>query len=57
MYIDFVPNRSSPPAVLLRQAIREGKKTRKVTVANLSDWPEDQVSSKRPAHGLRMLSQ
>src|SRR5216684_2391037 len=47
MYIDFVPNRSSPPAVLLRQAIREGKKIRKVTVANLSDWPEEQVSSLR----------
>jgi transposase len=47
MYIDFVPNRSSPPAVLLRQAIREGKKIRKVTLANLSDWPEEQVSSLR----------
>jgi transposase len=47
MYIDVVPNRNSPPAVLLRQAIREGKKIRKVTVANLSDWPEEQVSSLR----------
>src|SRR5260370_8774284 len=47
MYIDVVPNRSSPPAVLLRQAIREGKKIRKVTLANLSDWPEEQVSSLR----------
>jgi transposase len=47
MYIDIVPNRNSPPAVLLRQAIREGKKIRKVTVANLSDWPEEQVSSLR----------
>jgi len=47
MYIDVVPNRSSPPAVLLRQAIREGSKIRKVTLANLSDWPEKQVSSLR----------
>ena len=47
MYIDVVPNRSSPPAVLLRQAIREGSKIRKVTLANLSDWPEEQVSSLR----------
>jgi hypothetical protein len=47
MYVDVVPNRSSPPAVLLRQAIREGKKIRKFTVANLSDWPEEQVSSLR----------
>ncbi len=45
MYVDIVPNRNSPPAVLLRQAIREGKKIRKVTVANLSDWPEERVSS------------
>ena len=47
MYIDVVPNRSSPPAVLLRQAIREGGKIRKVTLANLSGWPEEQVSSLR----------
>lgn len=47
MYIDVVPNRSSPPAVLLRQAIREGSKIRKVTLANLSDWPQEQVSSLR----------
>jgi hypothetical protein len=47
MYIDIVPNRNSPPAVLLHQAIREGKKVRKVTVANLSDWPEEQVASLR----------
>ena len=47
MYVDIVPNRNSPPAVLLRQAIREGKKIRKVTVANLSDWSEEQVASLR----------
>src|ERR1700757_2466806 len=45
MYIDVVPNRNSPPAILLRQAIREGKKVRKVTLANLSDWPEEQLAS------------
>jgi transposase len=45
MYVDVVPNRNSPPAVLLRQAIREGKKIRKVTLANLSDWPEEQLAS------------
>ena len=47
MYIDVVPNRNSPPAVLLRQATREGKKIRKVTLANLSDWPQEQVDSLR----------
>lgn len=47
MYIDVVPNRNSPPAVLLRQAVREGKKIRKVTLANLSDWPQEQIDSLR----------
>jgi transposase len=47
MYIDVVPNRNSPPAVLLREAVREGKKTRKRTLANLSDWPQEQVETLR----------
>lgn len=47
MYIDVVPNRNSPPAVLLRQSIREGSKIRKVTLANLSDWPAEQVDNLR----------
>jgi hypothetical protein len=45
MYVDVVPNRNSPPAVLLRQVVSEGKKIRKITLANLSDWPEEQVAS------------
>jgi Transposase DDE domain len=45
MYVDVVPNRNSPPAVLLRQVVREGKKIRKITLANLSDWPAEQVAS------------
>jgi hypothetical protein len=43
MYIDIVPNRSSPPAVLLRESWREGARTRKRTLANLSSLPMDQV--------------
>ena len=39
MYIDIVPNRNSPPAVLLRESYREGNKVRKRTVANLSSLP------------------
>ena len=39
MYIESVPNRNSPPAILLREGWREGKKTVKRTLANLSDWP------------------
>jgi hypothetical protein len=36
MYIDIVPNRRSPPAILLRESFREGKKILKRTIANLS---------------------
>jgi transposase len=43
MYVERVPNRASRPAVLLREAWREGKKIRKRTVANLTDWPEEKV--------------
>jgi len=47
MYIDIVPNRSSKPAILLRTATREGKKIRKKTIANLSDWPMEKVEALR----------
>ena len=43
MHIDIVPNRSSPPAVLLRESFREGGKVRKRTLANLSALPMEQV--------------
>ena len=36
MYIDIVPNRNSPPAILLRESIREGQRIIKRTIANLS---------------------
>jgi transposase len=47
MYVERVPNRGSPPAVLLRQAWREAGKIRKRTLANLSHWPGDRVESLR----------
>lgn len=40
MYIDRVPNRNSPPAILLRESYREGGKSKKRTLANLSALPE-----------------
>jgi len=40
MYITRVPNRESPPAVLLRESYREGGKVKNRTLANLSSWPE-----------------
>jgi len=39
MYIEAVPNRGSPPAIVLRQSLRENGRVRKRTLANLSDWP------------------
>jgi len=47
MYVETVPNRNSPPAILLREAWREGKKIRKRTLANLSDWPETRIENLR----------
>jgi Transposase DDE domain len=49
MYIESVPNRNSPPAILLRESYRDGAKIKKRTIANLSDWPTDLVE------GLRTL--
>jgi len=39
MYIESVPNRSSPPAILLRESFRQDGRVRKRTLANLSAWP------------------
>ncbi|HEV1992429.1 MAG TPA: IS1634 family transposase [Candidatus Dormibacteraeota bacterium] len=49
MYIEAVPNRNSPPAILLRESYRVGGKVKKRTLLNLSDWPSDLVE------GLRAL--
>ena len=43
MYIDMVPNRRSPPAYLLRESVRNGKRVLKRTIANLSSLPPDQI--------------
>jgi hypothetical protein len=47
MYIESVPNRSSPPAILLRESYREGGKVRKRTLCNLSDWPHAHIEGLR----------
>ncbi len=43
MYVDIVPNRNSPPAILVRESWRVGKTTKKRTLLNISDWPMDKV--------------
>src|SRR3954465_7665747 len=47
MYIESVPNRNSPPAILLRESYREGGKVRKRTLCNLSDWPTATIEGLR----------
>jgi transposase len=47
MYIDVVPNRKSPPAVLLREDHRDGKRKVKRTLANLSALPPEAIAALR----------
>ncbi|MGI0480472.1 hypothetical protein ACN4EE_06745 [Geminocystis sp. CENA526] len=49
MYIEKVPNRNSPPAVLLRESYREDGKVKKRTVANLSKLSDDVIESMKLA--------
>jgi transposase len=44
MYIERVPNRNSPPAILVRTSHREGDKIIKKTLANLSGLPEEIIA-------------
>ena len=48
-YVESIPNRNSPPAVLLRQAWREGKRIRRKTIANLSKLPPASI------HAIRII--
>jgi hypothetical protein len=45
MYVARVPNRGSPPAVLLRESYRVGNKVKTRTLANLSRWPEARIEA------------
>jgi len=47
MYIESVPNRNSPPAILLRESYREDGKVKKRTLLNLTDWPTELVEGFR----------
>jgi len=43
MYIATIPNRNSPPAILLRESYREGGKVRTRTLSNLSHLPPQAI--------------
>jgi transposase len=52
MYIDIIPNRKSPRAILLRESIRQGKQVQKRTIANLSHWAPERIQAmKRTLRG------
>src|SRR5258705_5795124 len=65
MYVERIPNRNSPPAVLLRESYRDGERIRKRTLANLSGWSDERIERLRrvlrddapagQADGLTML--
>ena len=56
MYVAVVPNRGSPPAILLRESYREAGKTKNRTLANLSRWPAERVEQLRAVlRGDRLL--
>lgn len=49
MYIATIPNRNSPPAILLRMGFRKDGKVKTVTLANLTHWPTERVEALRRA--------
>jgi transposase len=49
MYVAAIPNRNSPPAVLLRESYREGGKVKSRTIANITHLASDQIEALRYA--------
>src|SRR2546430_15562608 len=47
MYVAIIPNRGSPPAILLRESYREAGKIKNRTLANLSRWPAERIEHPR----------
>jgi transposase len=47
MYVAEIPNRDSPPAILLRESYREGRQVKTRTLANLSALPREAVEAVR----------
>ena len=47
MYIAEIPNRTSPPAILLRESFRQDGRVRNRTLLNLSSWPKARIGALR----------
>src|SRR6266403_817464 len=57
MFVARIPNRNSPPAILLRESYRAGDKIKSRTLANLSHWPADRINAlRRVLKGEEMVS-
>jgi len=47
MYVAEIPNRNSPPAILIRESFREDGKVKNRTIANISSWPAPRIAALR----------
>ena len=57
MYVQIIPNRNSPPAILLREGYREGGKVKNRTLANLSKLPAEAIEAiRRVLKGEQLVS-
>jgi transposase len=57
MFIDSVPNRKSPPTILLRESFRKNGKSHKRTLANITTWPRHVIEGlEKLLHGKQLVS-
>ena len=49
MFVATIPNRKSPPSILLRRTYREGKNVRVQTIANITKWKPERIEALRRA--------
>jgi transposase len=55
MYVATIPNRGSPPTIIIREGYREGGKVKNRTIANITHWPAEQIEALRLVlRGTRM---
>ncbi len=47
MYVATIPNRGSPPTIIIREGYREGGKVKNRTIANITHWPSEQIEALR----------
>ena len=47
MYVTTIPNRTSPPAILIRESYRDGDKVKTRTIANITGWPKQRIEAYR----------